>query len=151
MALLVCLAMLAAGCGEQSGETPVACLEAPVVYFNAVAEAPGKARLNGEVPISDCLPENQAGGDLAHVGYTMLDVATMLNAGARGKPGGEANLQIGYLIGAAERGAEGTEGIHDELIRRLTAAARFSPGNRPLPATFLATYKRGFDAGHAGG
>jgi hypothetical protein len=37
------------------------------------------------------------------------------------------------------------------LIRRLTAAARYSPDNRPPPATFLEAYRRGFDAGHARG
>ena len=60
-------------------------------------------------------------------------------------------MQLGYLLGAAQRGADGTEGIHDELIRRLSAAARYSPDNRPLPAAFLRTYREGFDAGEAGG
>ncbi len=50
-----------------------------------------------------------------------------------------------------QRGADGTDGIHAELIRRLTAAARYSPDNRPLPATFLDAYQQGFDAGHARG
>ena len=101
--------------------------------------------------ISECLPKNQQAGDLATVGLAMLRATTKLNAEARAEPGGAANLQLGYLLGAAERGAEETEGIHDELVRRLTAAARYSPDNRPLPATFLATYKRGFDAGQARG
>ena len=57
----------------------------------------------------------------------MVEAATRLNAEARAEPGGAANLQLGYLLGAAQRGAEGTEGIHAELIRRLTAAARYSP------------------------
>jgi hypothetical protein len=81
----------------------------------------------------------------------MLAAATELNAEARAKPGGEANLELGYLLGAAERGAEGTEGIHAELIRRLSAAARYSPDNRPPPPTFLRTYKEGFDTGSAEG
>ena len=66
----------------------------------------------------------------------MLTAATKLNAEARAEPGGAANLQLGYLLGAAQRGADGTEGIHAELIRRLSAAARYSPDNRPLPAAF---------------
>jgi hypothetical protein len=81
----------------------------------------------------------------------MLAAATKLNAEAREHPGGEANLQLGYLLGAAQRGADQTDGIHAELIRRLSAAARYSPDNRPLPATFLDAYQRGFDAGEARG
>jgi hypothetical protein len=103
------------------------------------------------VPISDCLAKNQAGGDLATVGTAMVTAATKLNAEARAEPGGDANVELGYLLGAAQRGAERTDGIHAELIRRLTAAARYSPDNRPLPATFLDAYQRGFDAGHVRG
>lgn len=133
---------LLAGCGGMDDSTPVACLEGPSFYL-------GRGR--DEVLISECLPANQKAGDLATVGLAMLRATTKLNAEARAAPGGAANLQLGYLLGAAQRGAEQTEGIHDELIRRLTAAARYSPDNRPLPATFLATYRRGYDAGHAGG
>lgn len=150
LAALVCL-IAVAGCGDTDNSTPVACLEGAPTYLRALKAAPGEVELAGTTPISDCLPQNQSGGELATVGLAMLRATTELNAEARVKPGGAANLQLGYLLGAAERGAEETEGIHDELARRLTAAARYSPDNRPLPATFLATYRRGFDAGHAGG
>ncbi len=140
-----------AGCGGPDGETPVACLDGPGAYLSALGDAPGSVRLSGEVSISDCLAQNQTGGDLATVGTTMVTAATKLNAEARANPGDDANLQLGYLLGAAERGAEGTEGIHAELIRRLSAAARYSPDNRPLPPRFLHTYREGFDAGRSSG
>ncbi|SRR6476469_6785496 len=139
------------GCGQPDETTPVACLEGETAYLKALGRAPGAVRLRGETPIGDCLAENQKGGDLATVGTTMLSVTTKLNAEARAEPGGAANLQLGYLLGAAQRGAEGTDGIHAELIRRLSAAARYSPDNRPLPATFLRAYREGFDAGQARG
>lgn len=139
------------GCGGPDDSTPVACLEGAPAYLRALRDAPGAVELAGATPISDCLAENQTGGDLATVGAAMLTAATKLNAEARAEPGGGANLQLGYLLGAAQRGADGTEGIHDELIRRLSAAARYSPENRPLPASFLAAYQRGFDAGRAHG
>lgn len=139
------------GCGNQGDSTPVVCLEGERVYLEALEATPGAVELAGTTPISDCLAENQSGGDLAAVGTAMLRAATELNAEARAEPGGAANLRLGYLLGAAQRGAERTEGIHDELIRRLSAAARYSPDNRPLPATFLDTYQRGFDAGGARG
>jgi hypothetical protein len=104
--------------------------------------------LPGGVGISECLVENQSGGDLATVGSAMVEVATKLNAQARAEPGGDANLRLGFLLGAAQRGADGTEGVHAELIRRLSAAASYSPDNRPLPREFTRTYREGFDAGH---
>jgi hypothetical protein len=149
---LACLLVAAAGCGDGRGDsTPVACLEGSRVYLSALESAPGAVTLEGETPISACLAENQQGGDLAAVGEAMVEAATELNAEGRAEPGGDANLQLGYLIGAAQRGADGTEGIHADLLRRLTVAARYAPGREPLPPAFLETYKRGFDAGHANG
>ena len=147
IALLALLVVFAAGCGGTDDGTPVACLEGTPVYLTALEDAPGEVRLDSETPISDCLAANQAGGDLAEVGTAMLAAATKLNAEARAQPGDSANLQLGYLLGAAERGAAESEGIHDELVRRLSAAARYSPDNRPLPAQFFRTYREGFDAG----
>ncbi len=149
---LACLAALAvAGCGKQDDSTPVACLEGPRAYVRALAAAPGEVKLNAETPVSDCLAENQPGGELATVGTALVEAATKLNAAARAEPGGGANLQLGYLLGAAQRGAERTEGIHSDLIRRLTVAARYAPGREPLPPAFLAAYRRGYDAGRADG
>lgn len=148
---LCALAVLLGGCGGASDETPVACLDGSGAYHGALGDAPGEVQLSGEVSISDCLTENQEGGDLAAVGATMLDVATTLNADARQDPGGDANLQLGYLVGAAERGAEESGGIHADLVRRLAVAARYSPGAQRLPAVFLETYREGFDVGRERG
>ena len=142
---------IAVGCGDPSDSTPLACLEGTGAYVKALEDAPGDVKLQDETLISECLAENQQGGDLATVGTALVAAATRLNAEARAEPGGEANLQLGYLLGAAERGAQDTNGIHADLIRRLVAAARYSPGNRPLPPTFLRTYREGFDAGEARG
>jgi hypothetical protein len=144
-------ALLVAGCGGREGSTPVGCLEGREAYLSALEAAPGEVRLDGETPISECLAENQDPGDLATAGAAMVEAATTLNAEAREGPGGAANLQLGYLIGAAERGAEETAGIHADLLRRLAVAARFAPGKQPLPQTFLRTYAEGYDAGRADG
>lgn len=149
--LVVVACFAAAGCGETSDSTPVACLEGSGAYVKALRDAPGAVKLNDETPISECLAENQQAGDLATVGTALVAATTRLNAEARAEVGGDANLQLGYLLGAVERGAEGTNGIHADLIRRLSAAARYSPDNRPLPPAFLGTYRQGFDAGQARG
>jgi hypothetical protein len=145
------LALIATGCGQPSDTTPVACLEGEGAYLKGLGAAPGEVKLPGETLISECLAENQKAGDLATVGTALVAAATKLNAEARAEPGGDANLQLGYLLGAAERGASQTDGIHAELIRRLTAAARYSPDNRPPSAAFLRVYREGFDAGQAAG
>jgi len=152
LALLVPTCLIAAGCGSKQDEsTPVACLEGVAAYEKALAAAPGQVLLSGETPISECLAANQQAGDLAQVGEAMVTAATKLNSEARAEPGGQANLELGYLLGAAQRGAEGSEGIHSDLVRRLTVAARYAPGRQPLPPKFLSTYREGFDAGHSGG
>lgn len=153
-ALALCvlaLALIAAGCGQPSDTTPVACLEGEAAYLKALDHAPAEVKLGGATLISECLTENQQAGDLATVGTALVGVATKLNAEARAEPGGNANLRLGYLLGAAERGASQTNGIHVELIRRLTTAARYSPDNRPPATAFLRVYREGFDAGQAGG
>ncbi len=143
--------VILAGCGSTDSSTPIACREGAKVYLAALSDAPGAVKLQGKTPISECLAENQAGGDLATVGTTLVAVTTRLNAEARAEPGGDANLQLGYLLGAAQRGANRTDGIHAELIRRLSVAARYSPDNQPLPVVFSRAYQKGFDAGEAGG
>lgn len=149
--LATLLACVASGCGKQDDSTPVACLEGASAYLSALAAAPGEVKLDGETPISDCLAENQQGGDLATVGEALVEAATKLNAEAQAEPGGDANLQLGYLIGAAQRGADRTEGIHSDLLRRLAVAARYAPGREPLSPAFLHAYRQGYDAGRARG
>lgn len=149
--LLACFAAAALGCGDKDDSTPVACLEGTATYEKALADAPGEVLLEGATPISACFVRNQSTGDLTRVGEATIAAATELNAGALQEPGGPANLQLGYLVGAAERGAEESEGIHADLIRRLIVAARFAPGKEPLPEEFLETYREGFDAGRSGG
>jgi len=151
IALTCLLAALAAGCGNQDDSTPVACLQGKEIYLAALGDAPGAVKLADDTPISECLAENQQGGDLATVGEAMVEAATALNGEARDVPSSPAALRLGYLIGAAQRGAEGTEGIHADLVRRLAVAARYAPGREPLSPTFLAAYREGFDAGHARG
>jgi hypothetical protein len=147
----IALAITASGCGEEDGSTPAACRDGGGAYVGALGDAPGEVLLSGETPISECLTENQGGGQLETVGAAMLDAATELNTEARSEPGGPANLELGYLVGAAERGAEDTSGIHDELVRRLGAAALYSPAGEALPPRFREAYRRGVEAGRERG
>jgi hypothetical protein len=140
-----------AGCGNQGDSTPVACLEGAAAYEKALRDAPGEVRLQGETPISDCLASNQQAGDLAQVGEAMVETATGLNSKAREEDGGAAAVQLGYLLGATERGAESSEGIHADLVRRLTVAARYAPDKEPLSPAFMRSYEAGYAAGREHG
>lgn len=144
------LVALFAGCGSQDESTPVACLEGAEAYEKALQSVPNEVLLGGETPIGDCLATNQKPGDLARVGEAMIDAATTLNA--RGREGDHnAPLELGYLIGAARRGAADSEGIHSDLLRRLTVAARFAPDKQPLSPAFFRAYRTGYAAGQSKG
>jgi hypothetical protein len=144
-----CLAALAAaalvaGCSRSEPEdTPVACMEGSEVYVAALQVAPGEVLLEGETPISECLVPEPSGGDLSETGRQMIKAATDLNAAARLNPTGPEAEQLGYLIGAVERGADSA---HADLVLRLNTAARYSPEGL-LPASFERTFGRGYNAG----
>lgn len=148
--LIAALALIA-GCGSADESTPVACLEGAGAYERALRAAPDEVLLNDETLISECLTRNQSGGDIARVGEATIETATALNAEAREEPGGDASVQLGYLLGAVRRGSEGSEGIHADLVRRLVVGARFAPGDEPLPPEFVRAFREGFEAGRAGG
>lgn len=151
VASLALIVLALAGCGSADESTPVACLEGAGAYERALKAAPDEVLLEDETLISECLARNQTGGDLARVGEAMLETATALNAEGRENPGGDAAVQLGYLLGALARGSEGSEGIHADLVRRLTVAARYAPGKQPLSPAFLAAYRTGFEAGREDG
>jgi hypothetical protein len=147
LALVAAVALTGCGGGSKGDEAPVACREGAPVVLEALRSAPGEVTLAAEAPISDCLVAPAEEGELVDFGETALAAATKLNAQARAEPGGRANLELGYLLGAVARGGAETEGVHTDLLRRLTVAARFAPGGKPLPPRFLATYEKGFAAG----
>ncbi len=140
-----------AGCSSDEPETPAACLAPAKEYLAALRDAPQPVRIGGDTPIADCLVDNQSSVDIADVGRELIAAATRLNAEAREDPDGEATVELGYLIGAAQEGATKTGGLHTALIRRLDAAARFNEGGEPLSARFERTFGRGYAAGQKNG
>jgi hypothetical protein len=140
---------LLAGCGDDEVDTPAACLEPADVYVEELRSAPDPVLLDGSTPISECLVDDQSPADVSRVGEEMIDAATQLNTVARRDPSSAETVQLGYLIGAAQEGA--SPDIHTDLLRRLDAAARFSEGGRPPPASFERTFGEGYAAGQDSG
>jgi hypothetical protein len=118
------LAPLAAGlvaalvaCGAQEeAPVPLSCTSGPDAVRRALADAPAPVTVGG-TPLSDCVAAARSQGDLQGVGGVLVDVASELASRARSDPRARETLELGYLVGAARRGA--VPGIHDELLRRL--------------------------------
>ena len=130
-------AVLPAACSTSEERMPGACTQGADAVRGALAVAPGAVRLDG-VRLSDCLTEGSDADDVQVVGAAFLDVAARLADAARRRPRGAAAVRLGYLLGAARRGAAHTQGIHTELVRRLeqeltmvdTRTAAFRRGER---------------------
>jgi hypothetical protein len=150
LALLAPIAVIV-GCGSDDAETPAACLTPASAYLEALEEAPGEVRLEGTTAISDCIVPSQEGGELSQVGSATVDAATRLNAEAARDSGGEATVQLGYLVGAVQEGAAETGGIHADLVRRLDTAARATEGDEPFSARFERAFGEGYAAAQEGG
>jgi hypothetical protein len=142
-----------AGCGsEDEPETPAACLQASGAYLSALEAAPGEVRLDGTTPISDCLVANQPSGALQTVGKSVIGAATELNGEILDRPDRRTIARLGYLVGAVQEGASDTGGIHEDLVRRLDAAARYSgPSGKPFGVGFERAFGVGYAAGQASG
>ena len=149
--LLISFALLAAGCGSSDGgaTTPTACLVPAATYLKALEAAPGPVRLSGETPISDCLVKDQSAGDLGDVGASLVKAATVLSAAAQRHPGSEETVRLGYLVGAVEKGASETSGIHTDLVRRIQSASRYLKGGGQ--SSLGLAYARGYEAGRSDG
>jgi hypothetical protein len=141
VAAIACIAALLAGCGSDKNEKlPAACTEGPAAVVQALRKAPAPVTLDG-TPISHCFNRGASSDDVQIVGTILLTAAQRLaDNAAQGAPGAE--IQLGYLIGAAQRGAK-RNGLAAEMARRLEAE---SSGHESKP-----DYKRGLQAGLSSG
>jgi hypothetical protein len=129
------LALLAGCGGDKSESLPAACTNGPDAVVKALAKAPARVTIDG-TPISECFNRNASGDDVQIVGTNLLAAAQQLADQKQA-------LQLGYLIGAARRGAK-RNGLGDEIVRRLEAETSGIGRAR-------ADYQRGLRAGLAQG
>jgi hypothetical protein len=143
---LVAIALSVGGCAKEDGDehaVPIACKEGPDTVGAALARAPARVELDGTL-LSECFTRGSDGADLQQVGASYLSVAAGLADGARLRPGGDEALRLGYLVGAVKRGAAGTQGVHDELARRIEQETIGVDTRSPA-------YMRGYRAGRSRG
>jgi hypothetical protein len=135
--IALAFAALLAGCGRPAEKLPSACIQGPGPVMKALANAPGAVTIDG-TPISRCFNRDASGDDVQIVGTNLLAAAEQL--GDRARAGDStAALRLGYLVGAAERGARHS-GLGSEIIRRIEMeTSGLSHGQR--------AYERGHRAG----
>jgi hypothetical protein len=121
---LAALALVA--CGGRA-PLPRSCTEAtPADVLRALQAAPRAAALADGTPLSTCVARAVEDADLQTVGATLTTAADRLAQRLPGSDG--AALQLGFLIGAVERGAAQTPGVQAELARRIGQAPALDGG-----------------------
>lgn len=120
---ILLLVTLVAGCGGETQSTlPAACTTGgPEPISKALTRAPGAVRIDG-IALSKCFSRESGNADVQVMGGNLLAVAQRLHDEAAATPEGRGAVQLGYLLGAARRGAKAT-GVHEELVRRLESEA----------------------------
>jgi hypothetical protein len=137
LALGVVVAALA-GCGDQA-QLSVLCTEGQAPIARALRRAPGPVALADGTRLSQCVADARDIGELQSFGFIVTRLADRL--ADRAPTDGTSALRLGYLIGAARRGAQHGQGVPDELVHRLEATAR------RLPARAQRALLRGAGAG----
>jgi len=129
------------GCGGGQDPPPTACSDGARTVLGALQRAPGAVTLEGGTLISTCVRRSLDTGQIQTLGFTYLAAA---NSELRLMPHSDAAaLQLGFLVGAVRRGANKTNGVQLELVRRLDQVA--GVGGPPGPRR--AAYRRGMAAG----
>ena len=111
-----------AGCSTSEGPPPSAeCTAGPEAVARALEKAPGDVRLVDGTPLSECIARSASDAELQNLGLVLTEVAEDLEADAASAP--RSALQLGYLLGAARRGAPSESSLQAELVHRLERSA----------------------------
>ena len=144
-ALPLVAALLLTACGAKEAPLDGACLESAGAIERALQRAPAPVTLRTGTPLSKCVSQARSDADLQNAGIVLTRAADHLADGAK-TGDARAAMRLGYLIGAARRGATRTAGIHAELQRRLERAGAYLD----VPAV-AAALSRGLRAGERTG
>jgi hypothetical protein len=148
VAATLAAALALTGCGG-GGDPPfdTTCSDSPQAIERALQRAPAPVKLASGTRLSDCVARARSDADLQNAGAALTRAADDLADRAK-RGDARAATGLGYLVGAARRGAARTAGIHAQLERRMETAAAFLDGGGPEVARAL---RRGMRAGEATG
>ena len=143
-----CLALILLGmwgCSEEGGPPPaVGCTAGADAVASALEAAPGEVTLADGARLSECVRDSDSDAELQSLGIVLTRVAEDLEAEAPEDP--DAALRLGYLVGAARRGAPSDSSLQFELVQRLQRSAGVE-----LPPASQRTLMEGLRAGEARG
>jgi hypothetical protein len=143
------LALLAAAslaaCGASADPLDEACMSGAGAIEHALTHAPDPVTLPSGTRLSQCVSDARNDADLQTAGAVLTRAADHLSAQARAGDA-DAALRLGYLVGAARRGAKHTAGIHAELQRHIERSAAVLDGTGPRIADALADGQRAGEA-----
>jgi hypothetical protein len=143
------LAFATAGCGAgDPAPVDAACTGSPGAIEHALARAPSPVTLPSGTRLSQCVAGARTDADLQNAGMVLTRAADHLADRAQ-RGDAAAALDLGYLVGAARRGAARTNGIHAELAHRVESSARLLADGGS--ANLAAALQRGLRAGRATG
>jgi hypothetical protein len=143
LALLAAASLVA--CGATADPLDEACVTGAGAIERALARAPDPVTLPSGTRLSQCVSNARSDADLQTAGAVLTRAADHLAARARTGDAGAA-LRLGYLVGAARRGAKRTAGIHAELQRHIERAAAVLDGTGARIAAALAHGQRAGEA-----
>ncbi|MFL5816272.1 MAG: hypothetical protein ACJ76L_01595 [Conexibacter sp.] len=121
--VVVCvLALLAfGGCGSRTPPAQ-ACIEAQSAdILQALTRAPRDVALADGTSLSQCVRRTIDDSRLQALGAAFTTAADEL--GRRMRSSDAAAFQLGFLIGAVDRGADQAAGLQEELANRIAGAA----------------------------
>jgi hypothetical protein len=144
-ALALFAAASLAACGATSAPLDGACMGSAGAIERALARAPRPVTLPSGTRLSQCVANARSDSDLQNAGAVLTRAADHLSAAARAGDA-DAALRLGYLVGAARRGAQHTAGIHAELQRHIERAAAVLDGSGARVAGALASGQRAGEA-----
>ncbi|UGS39201.1 hypothetical protein [Capillimicrobium parvum] len=134
--LAVVALLVATGCGEEKTVLAPACTDSAEAIVTALEKAPGPVTLGDGTTLSRCVDQARSDVELQSLGMVLTSAAEQLAEQRR-------MVALGYLVGAARRGAEHNGGVGTELVRRLEGTGRLVGDGPDL--------RRGLRAGNASG
>jgi hypothetical protein len=140
------LSLRLVACANPPPRVPASCFDGAAAVARALAGAPGHVALRDGTLLSTCIERSaNASSGVEAIAAAYVDVAqrlasTLLTSQA-------AAVQLGYLVGATERGAAHTNGVQAQLVERMGNLF----GTAGAPAQRGADLERGRAAGMKAG